>query len=301
MSTTEMTREAWLERRRAGIGGSDVAALLGLSRWKSPLDVFLDKTGQAEPTPDNEPMLWGRLLEPLVIAEFSRRHGITVDGLTGVLEHPEHPWMLASLDGWAPDLKAVVEAKTSRTADGWGEPGSDEIPAYYQTQVAHYMAVTGAQMAFIPVLIGASDFRTYQVERDEDFISDLIEAERAFWHDHVLANVPPDPVNAADAARLWLRDNGETLEVPPEIADDVDELRALRADAKDLEERIGSIEERLKLTFRDAAEIAAGGRTLATFKTQTRKGLDTKGLTAAHPEIAERFRTESTFRVLRLK
>jgi putative phage-type endonuclease len=193
MSTTEMTRESWLERRRAGIGGSDVAALLGLSRWRTPLDVFLDKTGQAEPTPDNEPMLWGRLLEPLVIAEFSRRNGITVDGLTGVLEHPEHPWMLASLDGWAPDLRAVVEAKTARTADGWGEPGSDEIPAYYQTQVAHYMAVTGAQMAFIPVLIGASDFRTYQVERDEDFIADLVEAERAFWHDHVLANVPPRP------------------------------------------------------------------------------------------------------------
>jgi len=294
-------RQAWLERRRAGIGGSDVAGILGLSRWRTPLDVYLDKTGQAEPTPDNEPMLWGRLLEPLVIAEFSRRHGITVDALTGVLEHSQHSWMLASLDGWAPDLKAVVEAKTARTADGWGEPGSDEIPAYYQTQVAHYMAVTGAQMAFIPVLIGASDFRTYQVQRDQDFIDDLVEAERAFWHDHVLAGIPPDPINAADAARLWLRDNGETLEVPPEIVDDVDELRALRSDAKDLEERIGSIEDRLKITFRDAAEIATGGRTLATFKAQTRKGLDTKALTAAHPEIAEAFRTESTFRVLRLK
>jgi len=294
-------RQAWLARRRAGIGGSDVAGILGLFRWRTPLDVYLDKTGQSDPTPDNEPMLWGRLLEPLVIAEFSRRHGITVDGLTGVLEHPEHPFMLASLDGWAPDLKAVVEAKTARTADGWGEPGSDEIPAYYQTQVAHYMAVTGAQMAFIPVLIGASDFRVYQVERDEDFIADLIEAERAFWFDHVLANVPPDPVNAADAARLWSRDNGTTLEVPPEIADDVDELRALRADAKDLEERIESIEERLKVMFRDAAEIATGGRTLATFKHQTRRGLDAKALTAAHPEIAEAFRTETTFRVLRLK
>jgi predicted phage-related endonuclease len=156
-------------------------------------------------------------------------------------------------------------------------------------------------MAFIPVLIGASDFRTYQVQRDQDFIDDLVEAERAFWHDHVLAAIPPEPVNAADAARLWLRDNGETLEVAPEIADDVDELRALKADAKDLEERIGSIEDRLKITFRDAAQIATGGRMLATFKAQTRKGLDTKGLTAAHPEIAEAFRTESTFRVLRLK
>ena len=58
MSTTDMTREAWLDRRRAGIGGSDVAALLGLSRWKTPLDVFLDKTGRSEPIPDNEPMLW---------------------------------------------------------------------------------------------------------------------------------------------------------------------------------------------------------------------------------------------------
>lgn len=294
-------REAWLAKRRTGIGGSDVAAILGLSRWKTPLDVYLDKRGELPPQPDSEPMLWGRLLEPLILDEFQRRHGVTVERGMAVIRDGERPWMLASLDGFVPHLGAVVEAKTARVADGWGEPGTDEIPAYYQTQVAHYLAVTGARLAFVPVLIGASDFRVYQVERDEQFIDDLVEAERAFWHDHVLAGVAPDPVNAADAARLWARDNGETLEVAPEIADDVEELRALRGEAKDLEERIGSIETRLKIAFRDAATIAHGGKALATFKAQSRRGLDTKALTAAHPAIAEQFATESTFRVLRLK
>jgi putative phage-type endonuclease len=292
---------AWLAERRTGIGGSDVAAILGLSRWKTPLDVYLDKRGELPPQPDNDAMLWGRILEPVILAEFSRRHGVAVEKPDGVVRDPQFPWMLASLDGWAPEMDAVVEVKTARSADGWGEPGTDEIPAYYETQVAHYLAVTGARLAFIPVLIGAADFRVYQVERDDSFIADLFEAERAFWHDHVLAGVPPEPINAADAARLWKRDNGLAIEVAAEVADDVEELRALKVKAKDVGERIESIEDRLKVAFRDAAEVSHGGKTLATFKAQTRKSLDTKALTAAHPDLAEQFRTESTFRVLRLK
>jgi putative phage-type endonuclease len=298
---TTPTREQWLQARRAGIGGSDVAPILGLSRWKTPLDVYLDKIGQAPEQPESEPMIWGTLLEPVILGEFHRRFGHEVQKPVGILKDTDRPWMLASLDGWAPELEAIIEVKTARTADGWGDDGSGEIPAYYQTQVAHYMAVTGARLAFVPVLIGAADFRTYRVERDERFIDDLVEAERAFWHDHVLAGVPPEPINASDAARLWLRDTGETIDVPAELADDVEELRALKAQAKEIEERVGSIEDRLKIAFRDASAIACGGKTLATYKAQTRKNLDTKALTAAHPDLAEQFRTESTFRVLRLK
>jgi putative phage-type endonuclease len=295
------TREEWLQARQAGIGGSDVAPILGLSRWKTPLDVFLDKTGQSGPQPESEPMLWGTLLEPVILGEFSRRHGVEVQKPIGILFDMEKPWMLASLDGFAPELEAIVEVKTARTADGWGDDGTDEIPAYYQTQVAHYMAVTGARLAFVPVLIGAADFRTYRVERDDRFINDLVEAERAFWHDHVLAGIPPEPINAADAARLWQRDNGGVIEVSGEIVDDVEELRALKAQAKDLEERIGSIEDRVKIAFRDALSISFEGKSFATYKAQTRRSLDTKALTAAHPDLAEQFRTESTFRVLRIK
>jgi putative phage-type endonuclease len=296
----ESGREAWLAERRKGIGGSDVAAILGLSRWKTPLDVYLEKIGEAPATVETEPMRWGTLLEPVILAEFSRRTGVAVEKPAAIIRDPGFPWMLASLDGWAPELEAVVECKTARSADGWGDDGSGEIPAYYQTQVAHYLAVTGARVAFVPALIGASEFRVYQVERDDVLIRDMVEAERAFWHDHVLAGVPPEPVNAADAARLWARDTGETIEVAGEVADDVEELRALKAQAKDVEERIGSIEDRLKVAFRDASAIAHGGKTLATFKAQTRKGFDTKAIAAAHPDLAETFRTETTFRTLRL-
>ena len=305
MSTTALiatdSRESWLEERRKGIGGSDVAPILGLSRWKTPLDVYLDKTGQAPAQAESEPMLWGTLLEPVILSEFARRTGFEVHKPTGMLRDEKRPWMLASLDGWAPELEAIVEAKTARSADGWGDDGTDEIPAYYHTQVAHYMAVTGARIAFVPVLIGASDFRTYQIERDDSFIADLVEAERAFWHDHVVPGIPPEPINAADAARLWQRDNGGVIEVSGEIVDDVEELRALKAQAKDLEERIGSIEDRVKIAFRDALSISYEGKSFATYKAQTRRSLDTKALAAAHPDLAEQFRTESTFRVLRIK
>jgi putative phage-type endonuclease len=299
--TQQESRAEWLQARRRGIGGSDVAPILGLSKWRSRLDVYLEKTGQvSSDQADSEPMLWGRLLEPIIREEFAKRSGLNLVEPPPILMSKDHPFMIASLDGLT-DCGAVVECKTARSADGWGEPGSDEIPVYYTTQVAHYMAVTGAQVAYVPVLIGASDFRIYTVPREDSFIADLIEAERLFWKEHVLAGVPPEPINAADAAKLWARDNGETIEVEPELADDIEELKHLKATAKELDERIGSIEDRLKIACRDASAIAVGGKTLATYKAQTRKSLDTKALEAAHKELADQYRKESTFRVFRLK
>jgi putative phage-type endonuclease len=291
-----------LEARRAGIGGSDVAAILGLSPWRTPLDVYLDKIGQGQPVAESGPMRWGSLLEPVIIDEFQRETGLYVDRDTPMLRHQEHAFMLANLDGvLAGDPTRIVECKTARSDANWGEPGTDQIPVYYQTQVAHYLAVSGAQIAYVPVLIGASDFRIYRVDRDESFIRDLIDAERAFWQHHVIARCPPDPVNGDDALKLWARDNGASLEVDDETAAKIVSLKALKAEAKELDDRLGALDDAVRIAFGEAATVTYGGQVLGTYKAQTAKRLDTKALRAAVPDIAAQYTTESTSRVLRLK
>ncbi len=288
-----------IAERRSGIGGSDVAAILGLSPWRTPLDVYLDKTGQGVEVEETGPMRWGSLLEPVILDEFERQTGFPVHRGLPLMKHDTHKFLIGNLDGITDG--GIVEAKTARSDKDWGEPGSAEIPVYYQAQVAHYMAVTGAVLVYVPVLIGASDFRIYQVERDEAFIADLIEAERAFWHDHVLAGIPPEPVNAADALRLWARDNGTTVEADAVVVAQIATLKKLKAEAKDLDARIAEVDGAVRIAFGESAAIAAAGQVLATYKTQSARRIDTKALEAAHPDIADKFRTESTSRVLRLK
>lgn len=295
-----MLTPAQLEARRAGIGGSDVSAILGLSPWRTPLEVYLDKLGELPPVAETPEMRWGSVLEPVIIAELERETGLQVRRDLPMVQHAEHSFMLANLDGMTED-GAIVECKTARSDKDWGEPGSDEIPVYYQTQVAHYLAVTGATLAYVPVLIGASDFRIYHVERDEAFTADLIEAERAFWTDHVIARVPPAPVNAADALRLWARDNGTAIEVDQETAEKVEALKQVKAAIKDLEERAAAIDDAVRISFGEAASITRAGTVLATYKAQTARRLDTKAIEAAHPDLVAKFKKETTSRVLRLK
>lgn len=293
-------RAAWLAARRAGIGGSDVAAILGLSPWNTPLDVYLEKLGELPPTEETPAMHWGSTLEPVILDEFQRQTGQQVARNLPMTRHADHPHMIAHIDGMTAD-GAIVEAKTARSDHDWGEPGSADIPVYYQTQVAHYLAVTGARIAYVPVLIGASDFRIYQVDRDDSFIADLIDAERSFWHEHVVARVPPAPVNAADALRLWARDNGQAVEAGAEIAEKIAALKALKAEAKDIEGRIGAIDDAVRIAFGEAATLTHGGAVLATYKAQTARRLDTKAIEAAHPAIVAQYKKESVQRVLRLK
>lgn len=297
-----MDRQEWLEQRRGGIGGSDVAGILGLSKWSTPLDVYLSKIGQAEEKELTPAMYWGNILESVIRDEFQCQTGIELaTGLQPIYRaRGENGFMLASLDGLTKDGQ-IVECKTARSDADWGEAGSGEIPVYYQTQVQHYMSVLGAQLAYVPVLIGGSDFRIYVVERDQNFIEDMIEAERAFWFDHVCAKVPPDPLNATDAKKIWPRDSGDALEVDEVTAEFVAKLKSLKQELKALEEHVEFFDDRVRLSFKDAAMLTHKGVPLATYKAQDTTRIDTKLLELEHPHLAKIYKKTTTSRVLRIK
>lgn len=285
---TPEQRKAWLEERRTGIGGSDAAAACGLSKWKSPLELYMDKLGELETT-ENEPMLWGHLLEPVIRQEYSNRTGRTVVVPTGIIRHPTVPFALMTPDGIADDSR-VLQVKTARTAEGWGEPGSADVPQDYMLQVQHEMFVTQLPVADVAVLVGGSDFRIYVVEADADLQAMLLEQERAFW-ECVQNRNPPAPMNREDVKRRWRVSSGRQCEASPDEAGKVTVLRQWKEIAKQLDERIEGLTAELQAYMADAAElISDSGDTLATWKNiSTNPRFDSDRFKSEHPDLWKQY------------
>lgn len=229
------TRQEWLQKRRAGIGGSDAAAVLGLSKWRTPLEVYYDKRGEGTDQEDNEAMLWGRALEPVVRQQYAERTGRVVRVPEGIIQHPQYAFMLANLDGVTDDGR-LVEIKTARSPIGFGEPGTDEVPQAYLIQVQHYLTVTALPVADLAVLIGGSDFRLYEIPADRELQEMIIEGEAEFWHEHVERGIPPEPVSVADMqARYGRASRAASVVAGPTVQEATEKLRLIRAEMKRLE------------------------------------------------------------------
>lgn len=283
-------REAWLEERRTGIGGSDTAPILGLSPYKTPLAIYQEKRGEARSIEDNAPMKWGRQLEPVIRQEYSDQTGRVVLVPERMRRHPQHDFMVANVDGFTEDGR-IFEAKTARTANGWGEPGSDQVPQGYLLQVQHYMAVLGMAVADVAVLIGGSDFRLYEVPADRELQQMLIDAEADFWA-CVQRGEPPEPVTFADAMARW----GHASKAGSVLADD--EAQAAVLDLGRLREQIAALEARQEqakaVVMRALGErdtlVSPQGDVLCTWKAgKPSQRLDAVALKAAHPNIYSLF------------
>ncbi len=221
-----MTREAWLAERRSIIGGSDIAAICGLSPWSTGYEVYLDKTGQLPDRPPSTAMTMGTLLEDAISRGYSDQTGRALCRVPYRIDrHPDHPWMGASLDAWTPAQDMIVECKnvSAFAHDDWGEPGTDQVPEHYAIQVQWQMGVTGIPVADVAALIGGVDFRIYTVPRNEQVIQALITIGEDFWR-RVQERRPPEPdFRHPSTARLLagLYGVNELLSVtlPPEAAE----------------------------------------------------------------------------------
>ncbi|MEM8873830.1 MAG: YqaJ viral recombinase family protein [Planctomycetota bacterium] len=288
--------------RTTFIGASDTAAVLGMSPWRSPGDVYLEKSGRLEPRDTgNVATTRGNLLEPAVLAWAEAELGTPITNRQRFVTCPDHPHIAATLDGITGD--ALVEVKTSAKPSEWGDAGTDEIPDHYKLQVQHQLRVAGAQLAYVPVLLAASgigfDFRMYRVERDDELAEYVVAEAARFWREHVQADVAPDNFEPSlDVAKRMRREPGKTVEMPDlAVAAYLQAQRRVKSANADLD-RIKA-ELLVALDDGEAADTPAGHR--VTYMEQTRKSLDAKAIERDHPEPAARYRRQSAYRVLRVK
>lgn len=305
ITTEDLPHVDWLEYRKTGIGGSDASVVCGISRYKSPVELWMEKTGQLPPQEAGEAAYWGTMLESVVREEFTKRTGIEVSKPSVILQSEEHPFMLANVDGICkhPELGACIfEAKTASAykAGEW----EDTIPDEYMCQVQHYMAVTGYQGAYIAVLIGGNTFRWKFVERDEELISMLLELESAFWN-HVQDCTPP-PLDGSDASKKFLSERfpsstpSSHITLPDAAADLLAQYDEACEELEIITEKKQKAENLLKEMMGSNEVGVAGGRVI-TWKNVAQERLDSKTLKAEHPALCKKYTSKTSYRRFTIK
>lgn len=300
-----MSHDEWLQERRGGIGGSDVSIILGLNKYKAPFELWLDKTGQSNVEDSaGEAAYFGNKLEEFVAKEFEIRTGKKVRRNNFMLQHPEHDFITANIDRKVVGEDALLECKTASAflAKDWE---SDEIPDAYLVQVQHYLGVTGYKHAYIAVLIGGQKFIWKDIERDEELIKMIFDAEVRFWNDHVLANVPP-ALDGSSAAEKFLKERYEkeeahkTVDLAFEYKKKLDRLQEIKEEMKQKKEEEKEIKNNLMYEMKDA-EIGFVNNYEVNWKTVTQNRIDTKRLKKEKPEVYESFLKQIDTRPLKIK
>lgn len=287
-STLEMTHDEWLQDRRRGIGGSDVSTILGLNKWKSAYQLWLEKTGQVELDHTNsEPAYWGSVLEEVVAKEFQERTGLKVRRRNQVFEYPLHPFLRANIDRDVVGEKAVLECKTANQflANEWE---GEEIPLSYLCQVQHYMNVLGYDHAYIAVLIGGQKFIWKRVERDQELIDMITERLVDFWETNVVGGVEP-PVDGSQATSDFLNERYAEETMLPASYDELLEYRKqLKEDADLIKHKIAEVENQLKAELgKRNAVIGITPKYVISWKAYSSNRLNKKLLAAKYPNAAD--------------
>ena len=268
-----MERQEWLQRRKAGIGGSDVGALLGVSPWRTALDVYYDKVGAGRDEPENENMRIGTALEQFVADRFEEETGRKTSRFNGLLQVGHSIGNIdrlvvpegARLGSYQNEIRTneLLECKTS--SNEW-----EEVPVHYLAQVQHYMGLDPAfEVASVACLfLGFNKhFQTYRVERDNALIKTMQEAVEKFWAEHVEKRIPPAPQNEEDCRRLWEKSEaGKVVEADDALAEVAAQLRDVTLREKELEAQEKELRGKLMAALGDAEELRFGAQKLATWK-----------------------------------
>ncbi|MGP5531187.1 YqaJ viral recombinase family nuclease [Psychrobacter celer] len=320
IKTSNLSRDEWLELRQSGIGGSDIAAILGVSPYATAYDVYQSKT-QPVSEDSNEFAYWGTVLEDVVAREFAKRSGLKVQNVNFMMRHPVHTFAVANIDRAVVNRDVsgnvrfkdgklttdqIVEIKTASEYVGknWGLEESDEVPDQYQCQAQWYMGVTGVDVCHMAVLIGGNKYRQYKIERHQEFIDYLFEAAESFWNDNVLAGVEPDATTLQNAKDKYPRHNPDTtldVALDSEAAKVFEHYESLKAQEKEVKAALELAQTDLICQIQDNETLAIDGEVVATYKTQVSNRFNSSQFKKDMRELAEQYIKQSESRVMRVK
>lgn len=286
VSTAGMSREEWLEKRKGSIGGSDAAAILGLSRFSTPYTVWADKTGRLSPAEDTEATRQGRDLEEYVARRWTEETGKRVGKVNAMLYNPAYPFAHADVDRRVIGESAGLECKTT-SAISLKRFRGVEFPEQYYVQCVHYLAVTGWDRWYLAVLVLGREFLHYTLERDQAEIDALMEAERKFWT--LVENDTPPGMDGSLVTSAALRDvykdtgSGDVVDLQ-EREMLLLEYRRLLAVRSENEKRIRQIKQTLMQDLAGAEEGRCGNFRVG-WKPQKRVFLSAEKLRQVYPRL----------------
>ena len=253
--TRKMSHSDWLQMRKAGIGGSDCAAAVGLSRWKSPFQLWSEKTDRIVPTKGGEALYWGSLMEPILRNEFAKRTNLEVKECPFFLRSKEHKYMLANIDGYVRNEDGSFSVLEIKTANAYAvQDWQDGLPIEYFAQIMHYMVVTGMSSAYVAVLLGGNEVRIQKYDRDEEMIQHIVQMEEHFWYEYMLKDTPPE-ATAKDnelLGQLYPKSKEKAIEMPAKATDVLADYEKACKDLTLAKEAKEEAEAKLKMMLADA-------------------------------------------------
>lgn len=301
--TSKMTNEEWLDIRKKSIGGSEIAAVIGMNRWKTQFAVWAEKTGRIDSSvQQSESMYWGIVMESILRQEFSKRTGYAVKEAHYIFASIDNPFMTANIDGYV-DLGngeyAVLEIKT---AGNYAESDwNDGCPIEYFCQVQHYLYITGMKKAFIAVLIGGNQFKYLEINRDEDTIQTIICCAKQFWN-LVQTDIPPAVTDKDNSilSTLYPTAKAVTVKMPKEYKDVLRQYTEAKQAIEVAKKAKEEAEAKLKVFMKDSDTAVIDGYKIS-WKSSDRKALSADKVKALlTPEQITECTTTTTTRTLRI-
>jgi putative phage-type endonuclease len=299
-----MTEEDWqiYREQQKGIGGSEISSVLGINRFKSKFELWLEKTGQVKkPFLTSEAVEWGNLLEPVVRDKFRAVTGFKVFKNNFVLQHDIHDFMIANVDGEVIDPsfggRGILEIKTtgSHNAKDW----VNGCPDYYMAQVQWYLGCTGYEYAYIAVLIGGQNFKYFLIERD-DYIIDIMIKEAMVFMDMVRNHIPPE-IGGSQTESEWLLSAfpeaiEEEISIPYELERMAQEYVEIQEEIKEKTKKAEELKNKIRLEAKDV-KVLKGELIKISMPTIKKVLFDSKKFQEEHPDLYAQYKTkESSYR-----
>lgn len=264
--------------RTTFIGASEAAAIIGISPWQTPMDIWRRKVAP-EPEPENEQLQWGTLLEPLILRQYADRKNIfLLHDRQRTFSRANVTCHVDAISYADPRGPVIVEAKSTR------EPYWPGVPDYYDVQVQVQMELADMDFCDVATLHQGNTLQIYEVKRDRQRGAALVETCQEWWHKHIINGEPETPINDDDFAHLYPRHTPDKeMEATPSIESMVNRICDLKASEREVKEELKEAMLEVKLAMKDAEKlIGQDGRVLVTFKTaQPSRIVDTKALIAS--------------------
>ena len=298
-----LNNQDFTEERCHFIGGSDIGAILGLNPYKTPVDVWMEKTGKAREQSSNLAMRFGTFAEAFVASEYALTTGLAIWEPRSAFIHPELAFCRAHLDRLVyresvtePKVEGPIRILECKTAspfrqEQWGESGTNQVPFSYLCQCVWYMAITDLPKTDLAVLFGNSNFRIYTIDRELELEKIILEKAQIFWNEHVIKDIPPQTSSEEDCKKLFEQSSPEkSIEADEALLNLAKEYQALLSKEQEIEKGLDQIKQEFMNAMQDAESIRINHQDLITWKrTKPTSRFDGALFEKTYPDLYKQF------------